>query len=172
MGGSRRPYHVARLAAVLILSAAGLGLVALAPATASCAGPQVSLEQHGAPTSPRRVGDVEHEKLLYDVSGDKPLRVKGKNLTFSCQDTASSTQRGCDAPVRDPVEPIVPMERPEVVLAQHGHRWHLGSLGDVAPDLSAQIDVRLPRAVRAGPATLSVVEQASADGVTLDLVVG
>ncbi len=165
------PRRVAILACVLFMAAAGLGLVAPTPAGASCAGPQLALEQGGAPVPPRRVGEGESEKLLYDISRNQPLRVNGSNLTFDCQDTYSATQRGCGAPRPGPVDPIVPMQNPELVLTQRGRTWTLGRVGAIGPDLTAQIEVELPRAVRPGPAVLTMLDQKEASGPQLDLLI-
>jgi hypothetical protein len=90
------------------MAAAGLVLVAPLPASASCAGPLLALEQGGAPVLARRVGEAETERLLHDVTREQPLRVSGTNLTFDCQDT-HSVGRGCGPPVPDSVEPIAPL---------------------------------------------------------------
>lgn len=120
---------------------------------------------------PRRVGEGDRERLLYDLSKGHRLRVKGSNLTFSCQDTYSATQNGCGAPVPDPVEPIKPIEHLDLVLAQSGHIWRLGQVNDIGPDLTAQIEVQLPRAVRRGRAVLSLLERPSGSGPRLDVVI-
>ena len=148
-----------------------MGLVVPLPASASCAGPQLALEQGGAPVLARRVGDAETEKLLHDVTRDQTLRVRGRNLTFDCRDTYSATQRGCGAPVPDVVEPIVPLQDAEIVLTQRGRSWRLADVGVVGPDLTAVLDVRIPRGVRPGPATLSLVDRAEGSGTQLDLIV-
>lgn len=162
------PRRVAILACALFMAAAGLGLVAPTPADASCAGPQLALEQGGATVPPRRVGEGESEKLLYDISRNKPLRINGSNLTFDCQDTYSATQRGCGAPHPDP---IVAMQNPKLVLAQRGRTWTLGRVGAIGPDLTAQVEIDLPPAVRPGPAVLAMLDQKEARGAQLDLLI-
>lgn len=173
-GPEPQPVNVSRaalLACALVLAALGLGVFAPGPAAASCAGPQLALEQGGTTVAPRRVGQGDREAILYDIGRDRPLRVNGSNLTFDCQDTASASPRGCGAPVTDPVKPLVPMQAPEVVLTQRGRSWILGRVGVIGPDLTAQVVVDLPRAVRPGRATLSLRERRSAIGAQLELVI-
>lgn len=156
-------------AGVLLLAAAGLGL--LAPdVQASCVGPQLALEQGGRVVEGRRVGQGDDERLRYDLARDQQLRVLGSNLTFDCQDTYSSTQRGCGAPVADPVPPGAPMQDPELVLSQPGRSWTLVKVVTVGPDLKAQVEVQLPPDVRPGEATLSLLDRQERNGAELDLV--
>ena len=156
---------------LFLMVAAGLGLVAPLPAIAGCAGPQVTLEQGGAPVPARRVGEAETETLLYDITRKQPLRVSGTNLTFDCQDTHSTTRRGCGAPVPEPVEPIVPLLNAEIVLTQRDRSWTLADIGTIGPDLSTVLDVRLPQGLRPGTATLSLVDRLERNGPKLELVV-
>lgn len=144
-------------AALLLAAAAGLGLVAPPPASASCAGPQVTLEQGGAPITARRVGEGESERLLHDVIREQPLRVNGSNLTFGCSDTFAP--RGCGSPVPEPTEPIVPLEDAQLVLTQRERSWTLARVGVIGPDLTTVLDVTLPRGLRSGPATLALIDQ-------------
>lgn len=156
-------------AAALLIAAAGMGLVA-PDARASCAGPQLLLEQDGRVVSPRRVGQGDDERLLYDLAPDQPLRVLGSNLTFDCQDTYSSTP-GCAAPAPDPATSIVPIQDPELVLTQGARSWTLAAAVPVAPDLTAQVEVQLPRDVRPGAATLALLDRERV-GPELDVVLG
>ena len=156
---------------VLLIAAAGLGLVVPLPASASCAGPQLALEQGRESVVARRVGEAENERLLYDVTREQPLRIKGTNLTFDCRDTYSMNQGGCVAPKPEVAEPIVPLQNAEVVLMQGGRSWKLADVGEIGPDLTAVLDVKIPRGVRSGAATLSMVDPAQDGGAQLDLVV-
>ncbi len=166
-----RARGAATQAGLLLVVAAGLGLVAPSTAAASCAGPQVTLEQAGAPVTPRRVGEGEDERLLHDVTRAEPLRVNGSNLTFDCQDTPASNQRGCGPPVPEPAEPIVPLQDAELVLTQRDRSWTLAQVGVIGPDLTTVLDVTLPRDVRPGPATLSLIDPQEDAGAQLELVV-
>jgi hypothetical protein len=157
---------------VLLIAAAGLGPVVPLPASASCAGPQLALEQGGDSVLARRVGEAENEKLLYDVSREQPLRIKGTNLTFDCRDTYSTSQGGCAAPNPEAAEPIVPLQNAEIVLTQRGRSWNLADVGEIGSDLTVVLDVKIPRGVRSGPATLSMIDPAQDSGAQLDLVVG
>ncbi len=158
-------------AVIVLMAAAGLGLVDPLPASGSCAGPQLALEQGGAPVLARRVGEGETERLLYDVTRERPLRVNGTNLTFDCQDTYSMSQRGCGPPVPDAVEPIVPLNHAEIVFTQRDRSWTLADIGVIGPDLTTVLDVRLPEGVRPGPATLSLVDRQEDSGPQLELIV-
>ncbi len=83
MNNPRARWRVAAArAGILLVAAAGLGLIAPLPARASCAGPQLALEQGGAVAPARRVGEAETERLLHDITRGQPLRVIGSNLTF------------------------------------------------------------------------------------------
>ena len=155
----------------MVMAAAGLGLVATSSAHASCAGPQLALEQRGATVPARRVGEGETERILYDIRRDQPLQVNGSNLTFDCQDTHSATPGGCGEPVPQSIEPIVPMHNAELVLSQRGRSWTLANLGTSGPDLTTRIRVTLPRAVRPGPATLSLLDRQEDAGAELELVI-
>lgn len=158
-------------ASVLVVTAGGLGLVVTPTARASCAGPQLALEQGGAPVPPRRVGEGESEEILYDVTRDQPLRVNGSNLTFDCHDTHSANQRGCGAPIPDPIEPIEPVHDPELVLTQRDRSWTLARVGTISPDLTTRVEVTLPSSVRPGHASLSLVESRTDSGAQLELVI-
>ena len=169
--GRRRLRHAAAMSWVLLVTALGLGLVAPV-AQASCAGPQVQLEQGGAPVEPRRVGEGEAERLIHDVVRGEPLRVLGSNLTFDCRDTYATQQVGCGAPVEPPEPaPIAPMQDVRVVLTQGTRSWTLAALGPIGADLDARVEVELPRAVRPGPAVLALVEREARGGAELDLLV-
>jgi hypothetical protein len=156
---------------VLLIAVAGLGLVVPLPAGASCAGPQLALEQGLESVVARRVGEAENERLLYDVTREQPLRIMGTNLTFDCRDTYSMNQGGCAAPNTEAAKPIVPLQDAEVVLTQRGRSWNLADVGEIGPDLTAVLDVTIPRSVRSGAATLSVIDPAQDSGAQLDLVV-
>lgn len=158
---------------ILVLTAVGLGVVAAPSAAGSCVGPQVALHQGGAPVPSRWVGVGDDERLRYDVSRAQPLEVQGTNLTYSCQDTYSTTRFGCGPLVPDPVEPLVPMSASDLVVTQGGRSWTLATVDGIGPDLAAQVDVQLPAELRPGPATLSLQEWPNrADaGVRLELAV-
>ena len=162
--------RAANLAACLLMTSAALGAIAPPRAAARCAGPLLAVEQGGASLAPRRVGEGDRERLLYDVTRDQPLRLHGSNLTFGCRDTLSTTGGGCGAPTPDPVEPIVPMRNVHAVLTQGGRTWTIGRVDDIRPDLTAQLEVHLPAAVRTGSAVLALVERPTNHGARLDLV--
>ena len=155
---STRRSLTARVALVL-LSAVGLGAVVVAPiAGASCAGPQLVIDQGGYRVPGRQVGKGPNERIVYHVSRDEPLQVLGTSLTHDCNDTASYRQVGCGPPIPDPVEPERPFQDAQLVLAQQGRVWTLGRFGDVGPDLEAIVEVDLPADARPGPAVLQLRE--------------
>ena len=170
MRSSQWRLTAARTSALLI-AAAGLGLVVPLPASASCAGPQLALEQGRESVVARRVGEAENERLLHDVAREQPLRITGTNLTFDCRDTYSTKQGGCAAPEAEVADPIVPLQNAEIVLTQRGRSWNLADVGEIGPDLTVVLDVEIPRGVRPGPATLSMVDPAQDSGAQLHLVV-
>jgi len=118
--------------------------------------------------SARRVGQGDARRLLYDLDRKQRLRVQGSNLTSDCQDTYSSTP-GCAAP--DPVRPAGPMPNLELVLTQGRRSWTLAEDVPVAPDLTAQVEVQLPRDLRPGAATLSLLDR-QGNRAQRDLVLG
>lgn len=166
----RVPVGLRRAAALAgLIAAAALGLGLVAPrASASCAGPQVVLEQDGAVVTPRRVGQGEAERLRYDVADDQPLRVDASNLTTGCRDTPS-TVGGCGRPVADPEPPVEPMEDVALVLTQEDRSWTLAVADTVGADLTARFDLELPPALRPGPATLALVDGREQSGTDLEL---
>ena len=83
---------------ILVTATVGLGLTAGPAAEASCAGPQLGIQQNGLSIAPRRVGEGPDEQLLFDVDRAHPLQIAGTNLTVDCQDTIA-TPGGCGAPV-------------------------------------------------------------------------
>lgn len=154
---------------VFVMAAAGLGLTASGPALASCAGPQLRLQQDGASLAPRRVGDGLDEQVLYDVDRRRPLHVEAFNLTFDCDDTAGGTS-GCGAPRAAPIAPVQPIRDAVLQLEQQNRRWDLADL-ETGPDLSGSVDVRIPSAVRPGQALLTITDPEHGDSAELSLVV-
>jgi hypothetical protein len=171
-GDARRRVVTTRVAAILLTVLALPVIVVLPPATAACAGPQLELHQRGASVPPRTVGKGATEKVVYTVRRGDSLEVLGTHLTFDCNDTVSFTQMGCGPRIADPVEPERPFRDARIVLTQSGRTWMLAALGNVGADLRAQIEVDLPREVRAGPAVLAVQEGGEPVGGGLDLVIG
>lgn len=151
------------------MAAAGLGLIAVQPADASCAGPQLRVQQNGAPIEPRRVGEGLDEQLLYDVTRNQPLQATAFNLTFACNDTYAGTP-GCGAPPAKPVKPEPAIQDAKLQLEQNDRRWTLGRL-DIGQELSSNLDVRLPAALRPGSALLMITDPVNGDYAELTLVI-
>ena len=157
------------LACILLTAATGLGLIGPQAAGASCAGPQVDLEQGGVAVPRQREND--DRELVYTVDRTQPLRVLGSNMTYTCRDTASFTDPGCGPPVRTPEDPIVPLEDVELRVSQRGRTLVLG-VADTSPsDLTVSYDLqRLPAALRPGPALLSLAPRGKERGAQLELL--
>jgi len=153
-------------ACVLVVAAAGLGLTVAQPASASCAGPQLKVQQDDASITPRRVGEGSEERLLYDVDRDRTLHVEAFNLTFGCNDTHAGSA-GCGGPPSAPTKPLPPIQDVVLRLEQEDRRWMLARLD---PGLSDDLDVRVPVAVHTGRALLMITDPENGDYAELTLV--
>lgn len=164
-----RARRAAVRACILATAAVGLGLTSVPSAGASCAGPQLELQQRGSSVAPRRVGEGDDEELLFDVARDQPLLVIASNLTFDCNDTDAGSLGGCGGPARQPAQPIQPIQNAELRLSQGNRNWTLGRL-EVSYDLRSRQEVTLPAAVRPGSARLVINDPAYGDTAELSLV--
>ncbi len=107
-------------------------------------------------------GCVAPELRVPGATGARPvlpagtaLSVRGVRFVDGCDDTGGGSALGCSGPERETerAQRQVPLE-----LVQGGRRWNLGS-ADAATASSGRLgqvvwEVRLPDAVRRGPATL------------------
>ena len=144
-------------AAVLGLAAAGLGLVGTPTASASCAGPRLSVSQSGVLVTP--LPRNPDEEAVYPIATDRRLGVTASNLADGCQDTYSTTGPGCGSPQPTVAEPLRPLSELRLVLRQGGHRWTLDRAEAPAADLTATFAVPLPAGARPGAALLELTSQ-------------
>ena len=164
-----RVRRAAVLACIVLTASTGLGLLAPQTADASCAGPQVDLEQSGTAV-PRQRPNADSEPV-YTVARDEPLRVLGSNMTYTCNDTGSFTTPGCGPSVKTPDEPIVPLDDVELRISQRGRTVVLGVADPSPADLTVVYDLqRLPSFLRPGPARLSWAPRGEEGGSQLDLL--
>ncbi|MGQ0847052.1 MAG: hypothetical protein ACT4QF_23280 [Sporichthyaceae bacterium] len=129
---------------VATIAAAGLGLLAPQPSSASCAGPQLVTASapgpaESAPPSTLRVGE--------------PATVEGRFFYNGCED--SYRTGGCGRGGYD--DPQSPMRAVELTLTQGDRSWALGTADAADRDRSYAISwaVAIPADARSGPATLA-----------------
>jgi hypothetical protein len=120
---------------------AGLTVVPVGTAGASCAGPELRIggSGEGPPT----------------VHAGEQTSVRGSYFTLGCDDYGSATVFGCST---DEGETVRPMRNVKLVLRQGDRRWDLASedAGTARQNELGKItwQVRVPDDVREGPATL------------------
>ena len=135
-----RPRTSARAAVVTLVLATGVSLP-WGSASGSCAGPELTLAESSVAEPVVRPGAA--------------LTVHGARFVDGCDDGGGSSTFGCSSPERE-------VERAEqrvlLELVQGDRRWELGSAdaSTAATGRFGQVvwDVRLPAAVRRGPAIL------------------
>jgi hypothetical protein len=155
--------RVALWACLLLPTATALGLVHPVPtAEASCAGPRLDLWQAGIRVVPHRMGEGVEEKRIFSIDRDLDVVVVGSNLTVHCHDIGS----GCGA---SQDEVIRPLQDAVLVLRQDGREWQLAKVGEIGPDLKAEVSIALPSGVEPGAATLAIMDPHEDSGTRLDL---
>ena len=164
MARARRLRATGRLAALLVLAAAALGVV-VPTAAGSCAGPQVQVV--GVPTEPPQAED--EARPVVPVSRGQTLRVEVTNVTdeaAGCDDVGGP---GCGGPG---LAPPVPGRGAVLVLEQGERRWTLGTQDASGPERAVTYDVVLPADLRRGEADLVLDGPVLGAGPQVHLVVG
>ena len=164
-GRGRRLRTAARLAALLVLSGAALGVVVPA-AHGSCAGPQ--LQVVGLPATPPASEDTDADaRPVVRVSRGQALRVEVTNVNdeaAGCDDVGG----GCDDP--GPAAPV-PARGAVLMLEQGGRRWSLGTQDATGPQRAVSYEVVLPEGLGRGEADLVLDGPVLGAGPQLRLVV-
>lgn len=139
------------------LAAVGLGAVGVPAAEASCAGPQLSVQQKGTPALEAR--KTEEDTVIYAITSDEPVTFLASNLADGCHDTDATTRTGCGPGTPTPLDPVRPLSNLDLVLRQDGHRWTLAQADGPRLDLTLKLEVELPAAARPGPAVLELTSK-------------
>jgi hypothetical protein len=111
------------------------------------------------------VGEGVEEKRIFSVDRDLDVVVVGTNLTVHGNHIGS----GCGGPSQDEV--IRPLRDAVLILTQDDREWQLAKVGEIGPDLKAEVTIELPSSVEPGAATFAIVDPHEDGGTQLELEV-
>jgi hypothetical protein len=117
----------------------------------------------GCTGCPAPGGEGVEEKRIFSVDRDLDVVVVGTNLTVHCNHIGS----GCGGPSQDEV--IRPLRDAVLILTQDDREWQLAKVGEIGPDLKAEVTTGLPSSVEPGAATLAIVDPHEDGGTQLEL---
>lgn len=117
--------RLVRLGLLVAVAAAGLGLFAPTTASASCAGPSITVP--GPTASPTSLPDSDVPVPVVRLEPGATVTVTGRDFAAGCDDTGSVTVYGPGCERADPPKPSVPLQDVALELTWNGRTFPLGT---------------------------------------------